>query len=111
MGQHVRRGDEVIVSSGKQRGRTGTVLRVMPKRGLVVVQGINVHKKHMRPNDVNPQGGMIEKELPIHLSNVSPVVDDRPTRVRFETRKDGSKVRVAVRGGKPLGRELVTVRK
>ena len=106
MPRHVRKGDQVIVTSGKDRGRQGTVLRVLTKEDKVVVQGVNVARKHVRPNQTNPQGGIIDKEMPIHASNVSPVVDGKPTRVRFETRADGSKVRVAVRNGQVLGEPI-----
>jgi len=68
-----------------------------------VVQGINVRTKHLKPTQLNPQGGIITKEMPIHISNVSPVVDGKPTRVRFMAKEDGSKVRVAARNGKELG--------
>jgi large subunit ribosomal protein L24 len=68
----------------------------------VIVQGVNIRAKHMKPTQQNPQGGILRKEMPIHISNVSPAVDGRATRVRFETKPDGSKVRVAVRGGKEL---------
>ena len=108
MARHVRKGDLVVVTAGSARGRTGKVLRVIndDKRPAVVVEGVNVRKKHLKPSQLNPQGGVIEKEMPIHISNVSPVADGKPTRVRFETRKDGSKVRVAVRNGQVLGQEL-----
>ena len=99
---HVRKGDTVIVTAGNDVGVTGEVLRVMPKQKRVVVQGVNVHAKHVKPTEDNPQGGIIRREMPIHISNVSPVVDGKPTRVRFETRPDGSKVRIAVRTGKEL---------
>jgi large subunit ribosomal protein L24 len=97
-----------MVTAGSAKGRTGKVLRVIndEKRPTVVVEGVNVHKKHLKPSQLNPQGGVIEKEMPIHISNVSPVADGKPTRVRFETRKDGSKVRVAVRNGQVLGQEI-----
>jgi large subunit ribosomal protein L24 len=78
------------------------VLRVLPGATRVVVQGVNVRTKHLRPTQANPQGGIVHREMPIHISNVSPVVDGKPTRVRFETKPDGSKVRVAARGGKTL---------
>jgi large subunit ribosomal protein L24 len=92
----------VIVTAGNDRGATGEVLRVIPKTSRVVVQGINVRSKHLKPSQNNPQGGIVRREMPVHISNVSPVVDGKPTRVRWETREDGSKVRVAVRGGKEL---------
>ena len=103
MPKHVRKGDMVIVTSGDDKGRTGEVLEVINKSDRVLVKGINVRTKHVRPTQINPQGGIITKEMPIHISNVSPVVDGRATRVRFESREDGSKHRVAARGGKSLG--------
>ena len=101
MARHVRKGDQVIVTAGNDRGVTGEVLRmVAPDR--VVVQGVNVRAKHLKPSQTSPQGGILRREMPIHISNVSPVVDGKPTRVRFTIKPDGSKVRVAVRGGKVL---------
>jgi len=97
MPRHVRKGDLVQVLAGKDRGRQGEILRVFPEKQRVLVQGINVHKKHVRPSQSNPQGGVTEREMSIHISNVLPVVDGKPTRVRFETRDDGSKVRVAAK--------------
>ena len=105
MPRHIRKGDMVIVTAGSDKGRQGRVLRVITDKDRVVVEGINVHRKH-RPRQNNPQGGAVDRELPIHISNVSPVVDGKPTRVRFENRKDGSKVRVAAKGGAQLGPEL-----
>lgn len=102
MARHIRKGDTVIVTAGNDRGATGEVLRVLPKAGRVVVQGINIRVKHLKPSQVNPQGGIVRREMPIHASNVSPVVDGKPTRVRFVSKPDGSKSRVAVRGGKEL---------
>jgi large subunit ribosomal protein L24 len=96
----------VYIRSGSDRGRTGKVLRVIPDKAQVIVQGINVHKKHLKPSQKNPQGGIIEKEMPLHISNVSPVSDGKPTRVRFQTRPDGSKVRVAAKTGQVIGQEL-----
>ena len=106
MARHVRRNDQVMVIAGDDKGKQGKVLRVLPKQNKVVVEGINVHKKHQRPTQQNQQGGIVEKELPIHLSNVQPVAEGQPTRVRFETRADGSKIRVAKRTGEQLGPEL-----
>lgn len=104
MPRHVRKGDTVMITSGSLKGTTGEIIRVLTDRDAVVVKGVNLRTKHMRPSRINPQGGVITKEAPIHLSKVSPLGDDgRPTRVRFETKPDGSKVRVAVRGGKSLG--------
>jgi large subunit ribosomal protein L24 len=102
MPRHVRKGDNVMVTAGNDKGMTGEVLRVIIKDSRVVVQGVNIRAKHMKPSQQNPQGGILRKEMPIHLSNVSPVVDSKPSRVRFVTRDDGSKIRVAARGGKEL---------
>jgi len=102
MACHIIKGDSVIVTAGNDRGTVGTVLRVMRDEDKVLVQGVNVRSRHVKPSQQNPQGRIIRKEMPIHISNVSPVVDGKPTRVRFETRPDGSKVRIAARGGKVL---------
>lgn len=103
MARHVRKGDTVIVTAGNDRGASGEVLHVYPKDNRVLVQGVNMRTKHLKPTQQNPKGGLLRKEMPIHISNVSPVVDGKPTRVRFETKEDGSKQRVAARGGKTLG--------
>ncbi|MFK7758727.1 MAG: 50S ribosomal protein L24 [Phycisphaerales bacterium] len=103
MPKHVRKGDQVIVTSGDHKGQTGEILDILTKSDKVLVKGVNVKSRHVRPTQINPKGGIITKEMPMHISNVSPVVDGKPTRVRFEVQKDGSKNRVAVRGGKSLG--------
>jgi large subunit ribosomal protein L24 len=102
MPRHIRKGDNVIITAGNEKGATGEVLRVLPDKDRVVVQGVNIRVKHLRPTQANPKGGILRREMPIHLSNVSPVVDGMPTRVRFETKPDGSKVRVAARNGAEL---------
>jgi large subunit ribosomal protein L24 len=99
----IKKGDSVVVRSGKDKGRTGTVLQVMPKEGKVLVSGVNVAVRHRKPSQVNPQGGIERREAPLHISKVS-VADPRdgkPTRVRFET-KDGRKTRVAVKSGETI---------
>ncbi|MEM9064151.1 MAG: 50S ribosomal protein L24 [Planctomycetota bacterium] len=103
MPRHVKKGDIVIVTSGSHKGKTGEVARVVPDREQVFIKGVNLRTKHVKPTQLNPQGGVTTKEAPLHWSKVSPVVDGKPTRVRFETKDDGTKVRVAVRGGKELG--------
>jgi large subunit ribosomal protein L24 len=103
MARHVKRGDNVIITAGDHKGKTGEVLRIDTDRDRVFIKGINLRTKHMRPTRLNPQGGVITREGPIHLSNVSPVVDGKSTRVRFERKSNGQKVRIAVRGGKDLG--------
>ncbi|MGH7300476.1 MAG: 50S ribosomal protein L24 [Candidatus Rokuibacteriota bacterium] len=103
---HVRKGDTVVVVAGKERGKKGKVLRVIPDKGRVVVERINMVKKHQRPTQKVRQGGIIEREGPIHLSNVM-LVDpnsDKPTRVGMKALSDGKKVRVAKRSGEMLDR-------
>ncbi len=102
MPRHILKGDMVIVTSGNDRGATGEVLRVLVDADRVVVQGVNVRAKHLKPSQANPQGGIIRREMPIHISNVSPVVDGKPTRVKWVTKPDGSKVRLSVRTGREL---------
>jgi large subunit ribosomal protein L24 len=98
----IKKGDTVVVRSGKDKGRTGTVLQVMPKDGKVLVQGVNVAARHRKPSQVNPQGGIDRREAPMHISKVAVAdKDGKPTRVRFETR-DGKKVRVAVKSGETI---------
>jgi large subunit ribosomal protein L24 len=70
MAGRIRKGDQVVVLRGKSRGKAGRVLRVLPKKGRVVVEGVNIIKRHTRPTQRNPQGGILEKEAPIHISNV-----------------------------------------
>ena len=114
MPRHIRKGDNVIVRSGREqdKGRTGEVLRVITSPGnpngeKVVVKGVNVRVKHIKPSQANQQGGTVSVEMPIHISNVSPVdKDGKATRVRFETKADGSKVRLAATTGEQLGPEL-----
>lgn len=101
MPRHIRKGDMVIITAGNDRGVTGAVLRMVSDK-RVVVQGVNLRSKHLKPSQANPQGGILRREMPIHISNISPVVDGKPSRVRFETKPDGTKVRIAVRGGKVL---------
>ncbi len=98
---HVKKGDLVYVNAGKDRGKTGKVLRVIPERDRVVVERINLVKRHERATQRNRQGGIIEREASIHASNVQ-MLDGRtnkPARTRMQVDKDGKKVRVAVKSG------------
>ena len=98
----IRKGDQVVVLSGKDKGRTGTVMRVMPKDGKVVVDGINVAARHRKPSQANPQGGIDRSPAPMAISKVAIAgKDGKPTRVRFEE-KDGRKVRIAVKTGETI---------
>jgi len=95
----IKKGDRVVVLSGKDKGRTGEVVRAMPKEGKVVVSGVNVHARHKKPSQVSPQGGIERKEAPLHVSKVAiATADGKPSRVRFEVR-DGKKVRIAAKTG------------
>ncbi|WP_430789259.1 50S ribosomal protein L24 [Virgibacillus flavescens] len=100
---HVKKGDKVKVISGKDRGKQGTILEAYPKKDRVLVEGINMVKKHAKPSQDNPQGGILNQEAPIHVSNVMPFdpKSGEPTRVGFEVR-DGKKVRIAKKSGEAL---------
>jgi large subunit ribosomal protein L24 len=97
----IKKGDSVVVRSGKDKGRTGTVLQVMPKDGKVVVAGVNVAVRHNKPTQASPQGGIERREAPLAISKVGLAVGGKPSRVRFEV-KDGKKVRVAVKSGETI---------
>ena len=97
--QKIKKGDKVVILSGKDKGRTGEVVTAIPKDGKVIVSGINVHARHRKASQTNPQGGIDRKEAPLHVSNVAiATADGKPSRVRFEVR-DGKKVRVAAKTG------------
>jgi large subunit ribosomal protein L24 len=100
MALHVKKGDTVEIIAGDHKGATGRVLSVDPVKQRVLVQGQNTAKKHVKPSRRNPQGGRIDVEQPIHISNVLPVnpKTSKGTRVRFELQNNGSKKRVAVDG-------------
>lgn len=103
---HVRRGDQVQVLSGNYKGARGQVLRTIPAKNQVVVEGVNVRKRHQAPSQENPEGGIITFEAPIHASNVmliDPTSDD-PSRFRIRIDDDGTKERIAVRSGNPIPR-------
>lgn len=99
----IKKGDSVVVLSGKDKGRTGTVRQVLPKEGKVVVEGVNVAARHRKPSQQNPQGGIDRFEAPMHIAKVALAdpKDGKPTRVRFEER-DGKKVRIAVKSGETI---------
>ncbi len=100
----IKKGDNVVVRSGKDKGRSGTVLQVLPKDGKVLVQGVNVAARHRKPSQASPQGGIDRREAPMAISKVG-LADPKTgkaTRVRFETSKDGKKVRVAVKSGEKI---------
>jgi large subunit ribosomal protein L24 len=100
---HVKKGDKVMVISGKDKGKQGTILQVFPKKNRVLVEGVNLIKKHSKPSQENPQGGIITKEAAIHVSNVMPLdpKSGEPTRVGYKI-ENGKKVRIAKKSGEPL---------
>ncbi len=100
---HVKKGDKVVVISGKDKGKQGVVLEAFPKKERVLVEGVNIVKKHTKPSQANPQGGIFEQEAAVHVSNVM-IIDPKtgnPTRVGYQT-VDGKKVRVAKKSGESL---------
>lgn len=98
----IKKGDQVVVLSGKDKGRTGEVIKALPSEGKVVVSGVNVAVRHRKASQTNPQGGLERSEAPMSVSKVAHVTKDgKPTRVRFEER-DGKKVRVAVKTGEVI---------
>ncbi|ALG69803.1 50S ribosomal protein L24 [Azospirillum thiophilum] len=103
MAAKIKTKDKVVVLTGKDKGKTGEVLRVIPKENRAVVQGVNVVKKHQRAS-ARSQGGIIEMEAPINVSNLAHVdpKDGKPTRVGFKILEDGRKVRVAKRSGEVI---------
>lgn len=100
----IKKGDTVIVITGKDKGVKGEVLKALPEESRVIVQGVNMAKKHRKPTQLNPQGGIENIEKPVHVSNVALLdpKEDKPTRVGFKTLKDGKKVRVAKRSGETV---------
>ncbi|WP_102029419.1 50S ribosomal protein L24 [Salirhabdus sp. Marseille-P4669] len=100
---HVKKGDKVLVISGKDKGKQGTVLEAYPKKDRVLVEGVNLVKKHAKPSQDNPQGGILTQEAAIHVSNVMPLdpKSGEPTRVGYKE-VDGKKIRIAKKSGEPL---------
>jgi large subunit ribosomal protein L24 len=104
MAARLRKGDLVVVISGKNKGKQGKVARVLADSDRVIVEGLNLIKRHTRPTAKNPSGGILEKEAALHMSKVMPVdpKTGKPTRVRFKTDEKGHKVRIAVKSGEEL---------
>lgn len=100
MAMKIKKGDRVVVTTGRSKGKVGEVLKVMPQEMRAIVQGVNVVKRHTRPSQT-VAGGIVEKEAPVHLSNlaIADPRDDKPSRVGFRILEDGRKVRFAKRSG------------
>ncbi|WP_246031916.1 50S ribosomal protein L24, partial [Salibacterium salarium] len=100
---HVKKGDKVKVITGKDKGKEGVILQSFPSQSRILVEGVNMIKKHQKPSQENPQGGILNQEAPVHVSNVMPLdpSSNEPTRVGFKT-ENGNKVRIAKKSGEPL---------
>jgi len=100
---HVKKGDKVMVITGKDKGKTGVILAAFPKKDRVLVEGVNIVKKHTKPNQENPQGGIVSQEAAIHVSNVMPIdpKTGEPTRVGYKF-ENGKKIRIAKKSGEAL---------
>ncbi|MFC0469735.1 50S ribosomal protein L24 [Halalkalibacter kiskunsagensis] len=100
---HVKKGDTVKVISGKDKGKQGVILEAFPKKNRVLVEGVNIVKKHAKPSQDNPQGGILNQEAQIHASNVMPIdpKSGEPTRVGYKV-ENGKKVRIAKKSGETL---------
>jgi large subunit ribosomal protein L24 len=105
MAAKIKKGDRVVVLTGRDKGKRGEVLKVMPTESRVLVQGVNIVKRHTRPS-MQSQGGIVEKEAPVHVSNVAHIdpKTDKPTRVGFKNLDDGRKVRFAKASGEVIDR-------
>ncbi|WP_422658451.1 50S ribosomal protein L24 [Paenibacillus sp. EC2-1] len=101
---HVKKDDTVIVISGKDKGKKGRVIAAYPRENRVLVEGVNMMKKHQKPNQQNPQGGIIEQEAPIHVSNVMHVdpKSGNVTRIGYKVLDNGKKVRIAKKSGESI---------
>ena len=98
----IRKGDTVQVITGNDAGKTGRVIKVFLDKERVIIEGVNMVKKHARPTQDNPQGGIIEKEASIHISNVMIIISGKPTRVGYKTLEDGRKVKFAKTTGEVI---------
>ncbi len=105
MARHIEKGDQVVVIAGNDKGKTGEVMRIDAQSNKILVQGVNRVYRHLRPSREHPQGGRIQKEMPIHISNVVPADPQtgQATRVGFRIKDDGSKERYAKKSGASLG--------
>ena len=105
MARHVRKGDMVQVITGNDKGKVGEVMAVYPTKDKVLIQGVNRVYRHLKPSRQHPQGGRIQKEMPVHISNVLPLdpKTNQPTRVGFRIQADGGKERFAKKSGESLG--------
>ncbi|WP_243735323.1 50S ribosomal protein L24 [Paenibacillus turpanensis] len=101
---HVKKDDNVVVITGKDKGKKGRIIAAYPRENRVLVEGVNMVKKHQKPNPANPQGGIIEKEAPIHVSNVAHIdpKSGKATRIGYKVLENGNKVRYAKKSGEVI---------
>ena len=98
----IKKGDTVQIISGNEAGKSGRIIKIFRTKNKIVVEGLNMVKKHARPTQENPQGGIIQKEAAIHISNVMFIADGKPTRIGYKTLEDGIKVRYAKTTGEVI---------
>ena len=98
----IKKDDSVKVISGNHKGKTGRVIKILKVKNRAIVEGVNLAKKHMRPSQENPQGGIIEKELSIHISNLMLINKGKPVKVGFSIDKNGKKTRVNRQNGESI---------
>ena len=98
----VKKGDMVKVLSGNSRDKTGKVLMILPGRNRAIVEGVNFIKRHTRPSQSNPQGGIVEREASVHVSNLMVIVGNTPSRVGYKRLEDGKKVRFSKKTGETV---------
>jgi large subunit ribosomal protein L24 len=98
----IKKGDHVVVISGKDKGKEGEVIRALPNDDKVIVTGVNTAKKHQKAQRQNQQAGIIDRDMPIHVSNVMLIHKGKPTRVGYKVQNDGTKVRVAKSSGEVI---------
>lgn len=101
---HIKKGDNVYVNAGDDKGKTGRVLEVFPKKNRAIVEGVNIVTKATKPNAKHPQGGLVKMEAPIHISNINPIdpKTGKPTRISRKVNENGRKVRIAKRSGEEI---------
>ena len=98
----LKKGDTVIVIAGKDKGKEGEIIRALPRENKVVVSGVNIAKKHQKQTSQTMQGGIIDRDMPMHASNVMLVHKGKPTRVGYKIQADGTKVRIAKTTGEVI---------
>ena len=98
----IKKGDTVQIISGNEDGKSGRVIKVFPLKDKIIVEGLNMVKKHARPSQENPQGGIMEKEAVIHISNVMLIAGSKPTRIGYKTLEDGRKIKYAKKTGEVI---------